>query len=289
VIVSTLAPEELRKETGFVALLSTDTFDNNQVLRFIQIEEDVDSFFVLRNDIGMCNRVEFDPFCWDTLYNDLKEFKIRLEISEFELNLYGGASLVLLVGMIAATSHLPVSRILGAWLIWPILYAVIYKRRRSKLASVNFFTLDGRDRKYQPFNNMCVSTDDIIMEKINEFKFFKALFKFTLQGRYLVHTLLKVTESVDYEWLKNGVKMKDFKRLASLSATIYERDVGIITPNAKAFYPAPRKQNEMCVVFIINANGEVTSLQMTRGQYEKAAHNVKEGKDTPSMENMFFK
>ena len=288
IIVSTKAPEELRNVPGFTTLLSTDTFDNNQILRFIQIEEDVDSFFVLRNDIGMCHRVDFDPFQWNTAYNDLRAFKIRLEISELELNIYGGASLVLLVGLFSATFKLDVSIILAIWLFLPVLFAVVYRRRRSKLASINFFTLDGKDRKYQPYNNICVSTDDIIMRKIYNFKFFNALFKFTLQGRFLVHTLLKVAEKVNYEWLDTGLKLCDFKRLASTAATIYERDVGVITPNARVFFPAPRKQNDMCVVCTVNVTGEVTSLQMTRTQFEKATHSLPDGKDTPSVENMFI-
>ena len=51
------------------------------------------------------------------------------------------------------------------------------------VSKISVFTLDGKDRKYQPYNNVCVSSDDVIMERIHEFKFFKALFKFTLQGR----------------------------------------------------------------------------------------------------------
>lgn len=49
----------------------------------------------------------------------------------------------------------------------------------------------------------------------------------------MVHTLLKATETVPYDWLDEGLKVKDFKRFAALAATTYERDVGIITPNAK--------------------------------------------------------
>jgi hypothetical protein len=289
IIVSTQPPEAIRDESGFIALLSTSTFDNNQILRFIQIEEDVDSFFVLRNDIGMCSRVDFDPFEWETLVSDLKAFKIRLEISEWELNVYGGASLVLLVGLLASTTQLRVSFILAAWVIWPVVWAIKYRRRKSKLASVNFFTLDGKDRKYQPFNNICVSTDDTIVKKIHAFKFFKSLFKFTVQGRYLVHTLLKVTENVNYEWLRTGLKMKDFKRLACLAAIAYERDVGVITPNAKVFYNAPRTHHDSCVVCIMHANGEITSQQMQRSQFELAAKGLKDGADTHSLEEMFYK
>lgn len=289
IIVSTQSPEDIRRNSGFIALLSTDTFENNQILRFIQIEEDVDSFFVLRNDIGMCTRVEIDPFEWETLASDLKAFKIRLEISEMELNVYGGLSLVMLVGLFAAQSHMRVAIILTAWVVLPILLAVKYRRRKSKLASINFFTLDGKDRKYQPFNNVCVSTDDIIMERIYAFRFFKALFKFTMQGRYLVHTLLKATENVDYEWLKTGLKMKDFKRLACLAAIVYERDVAVITPHAKVYYCAPRTHHELCVVCIMHANGEITSQQMKRRQFEAVSQGLKEGRDTHSLENMYFK
>ena len=288
IIISTKAPEELRIVTGFTALLSTDTFDNNQILRFIQIEEDVDSFFVLRNDIGMCHRVDFDPFQWNSFYNEFKDFKIRLEISELELNIYGGASLVMIACLFSATSKLPVSSILTAWVLIPLILAIIYRRRRSKLASINFFTLDGKDRKYQPYNNICVSTDDVIMKKIYDFKFFNALFKFTLQGRYLIHTLLKITEKVPYDWLETGLKLRDFKRLACMAATVYERDVGVITPNGRVFYSAPRKHNNMCVICTVNVNGEVTSQLMTRLQFNKATDTLPEGKDTPSVENMFI-
>eukprot|EP01032_Pedospumella_encystans_P019027 gene19027-21643_t len=181
IIVSIKPPEELRLLDGFKALLSIDTFDNNKIVRFIQIEQDVDSFFVLQNDVGMCHRVEFDPYQWTNVLEDLQDFKLRVEITELELNLYGGASFVLLVGLFSAFSHLPTSSILVAWAIWPVIYALMYRKRKSKLASINLFTLDGKDRKYQPYNSVCVSSDDVIMTRIHEFKFFKALFKFTLQ------------------------------------------------------------------------------------------------------------
>jgi hypothetical protein len=288
IIVSTKDPEMLRELEGFSSLLSTDTFNSNQILRFIQIEEDVDSFFVLRNDIGMCQRFEHDPFRWASVWDDFINFKLRVEISELELNLYGGLSFVLLVGLFSATSHLPVSSILAAWALWPILFAVYCRRRRSKIASINFFTLDGKERKYQPFNNIVVSTDDVILNKIHEFKFFKALFKYCRQGKFLIHSLLKVTESVKYDWLELGLMVRDFKRLASLCVSIYELDVGIVTPNARRYYSAPRRANDMSVVFTVHYSGEVTAAKMSKSSFELAFNGLRNGDDVPSLENMFL-
>eukprot|EP01032_Pedospumella_encystans_P024728 gene24728-27954_t len=256
IIVSTKVPEELRLDPGFIALLSTSTFDSNQVLRYIQIDPDVDSFFVLRNDIAMCHRIEYDAFQHEGLLQAILDHDIHLEVSQQLLELYGGLSLVLLVILFIATIEIQVKLVLLSWLFWPVVAAVVFCRTKSKLASINFFTLDGKDRKYQAFNSICVCNDDIILSKIRTFMFFRALSRFTVQEKFLVHTLLKVVENVNYDWLSVGLKLKDFKRLAGLAVTTYEKDVGIITPNARMYFHAPRKANETCVVCIINVKGE---------------------------------
>jgi hypothetical protein len=292
IIVSTKAPEELAVMPGFTALLRSTTFDNNQILRFIQIEEDVDTFFVLRNDIGMCHRVEYESRHWGDIMRVLRDehrLSFGLDVTVQDLEFYGGATLVLIVGLIASVESVNVTAALLSWVTWPIAAAVLFRRRKSMLASVNFFTLDGRDRKYQPFNNICVANDDVILTKIRSFSFFCALSRYTLQEKYLIHTLLKITESVQYEWLNCGLTVRDFKHLASLAAITYEKDVGVITPHARMYYSAPRRHNDICVVCVINVKGEVSSAQMTRAQFAKATKSLPDGDDTSRVERMLLR
>jgi hypothetical protein len=292
IIVSTKAPEELAVMPGFTALLRTSTFDNNQILRFIQIEEDVDTFFVLRNDISMCHRVEYESRQWSDILRVLREehrLSFGLDVTAQDLEIFRGATLVLMVGLIVSVESVNVTAALLSWVTWPIAAAVLFRRRRSMLASVNFFTLDGRDRKYQPFNNICVANDDVILTKICSFSFFCALSRYTLQEKYLVHTLLKITESVQYDWLNCGLTVRDFKHLASLAAITYEKDVGVITPHARMYYSAPRRHNDICVVCVISVKGEVNSVQMTRVQFAKATKSLPDGEDTSRVENLLLR
>lgn len=286
IIVSTKVPEELRLDPGFIALLSTSMFDSNQVLRYIQIDPDVDSFFVLRNDIAMCHRIEYDSCEHEGLMQALLDCNVHLEVSPQLLELYGGLSLVLLVILFIATIEIQIKIVLLSWLFWPLVAVLVFCRTKSKLASINFFTLDGKDRKYQAFNSICVANDDVILSKIRSFMFFRALGRFTV---HLVHTLLKVVENVNYDWLNVGLKLKDFKRLAGLAVTTYEKDVGIITPNARMYFHAPRKINETCVVCIINVKGEVCSQQMTQSHFMRATKNLPDSDDSNSLENMLLK
>lgn len=298
IIVSTRIPEELNGLTGFNQLLSTNAFDNNQILRFIQIVEDVDSFYVLRNDIGMCHRIDYKSFLWTDVIADFQNFKPRVEISDLELNLYGGASLVLLVGLFSATEHLHVSVILMAWVIWPILFALVYRRKRNKMASINFFTLDGSERKYQPYNNINICTDDVIQQKIQAFQFFDTLYKLSLQGKYLMHIVLKCAENVKYDWLSTGIKVADFKRLARMAATLYQLDVCVVTPTARIVYAAPKHhklKKDICVVFTISMKDKeqdlafVQSAQMTKVHFDKAFKSMPFGHEDLEFENMFLK
>lgn len=291
IIISTKVPEELRYDPGFIALLSTSTFDSNQVLRYIQIDDDVDSFFVLRNDIGMCHRVEYDAvqLSNSSLLQQMIGRNVHLEIPPELLTLYGGLSLVLLVALFVINEETQIKPVLFSWLVLPLIVAVLFCRVKSKLASVNFFTLDGKDRKYQAFNSVCVSNDGVILAKIRTFMYFRALCQFTVQEKFLVHTLLKITEGLPYDWLSTGLKMRDFKRLAGLAVNTYEKDVGIITPNARLYFHAPRAVNQHCVVCIINVKGEVCSQQMTKDHFMRATKNLPDSDDSNSLENMLLK
>jgi hypothetical protein len=268
-----------------------------QVLRFIQIEEDVDSFFVLRNDVGMCQRVDFNPFQWEDVKKDLHRVRLRIQISDLELNVYGGASLVLLMVLFSATHKLPVSTILLFWIIWPVVFALIYRRKQSKLASINFFTLDGKDRKYQPYNNVQISTDQKIQKRISEFKFVNTLFKISAQGKFLVHIILKCAESCKYEWLIHGLKVGDFRRLASMAATLHNTDIAVVTPKGKAYYAAPkhhRVRDDACVVFNIIApdsrskHAVVRSTPMTKKTFDSAFAKLEYRLDSVDFENLFL-
>lgn len=291
IIISTKVPEELRLDPGFIALLSTSTFDSNQVLRYIQIDDDVDSFFVLRNDIGMCHRMECDAVQLNnsSLLQQILDRNIHLEIPPELLTLYGGLSLVLLVALFVINEETQVKPVLFSWLVLPLIVAVLFCRVKSKLVSVNFFTLDGKDRKYQAFNSICISNDGVILSKIRTYMYFRALCRFTVQEKFLVHTLLKVTEDLQYDWLNTGLKMRDFKRLAGLAVNTYEKDVGIITPNARLYFHAPRAANQHCVVCIINVKGEVCSQQMTKDHFMRATKNLPDSDDSNGLENMLLK
>lgn len=297
IIVSTKVPEELNDLPGFPSLLNTDAFDNNQVLRFIQIEEDVDSFFVLRNDVGMCHRVDFNPFQWKDVHADLHKFRLRIQISDLELNLYGGASLVLLVILFSATRDLPTTSILTFWVAWPVLFALIYRRKQSKLASINFFTLNGKERMYQPFNNIQISSDQKIQKRIADFKFVDALYKISPQGRFLLHILLKCAENLKYEWLIHGLRVRDFRRLASMAAALHNTDIAVVTPRGKAYFPAPkhrRVKEDACVVFSITAPEQkgkvavVRSTNMTKKTFESAFAGLEYRLEPPEFESLYL-
>lgn len=299
IIVSTVIPEELNSLPGFLTLLSTQSFDNNQILRFIQIEEDVDSFFVMRNDIGMCHFIDHYPFRWDDIRHDLHSFKLRVEISDLELNFYGGATIVLLVGLFAAERNLHVSAILAVWVIWPVIFALIYRRKRSKLASINFFTLSGRDREYQPYHNISISSDNVIQKRITEFLFFVTLFKVTTQGRFLLHVVLKCTESVKYDWLITGLQVRDFKRLVAMACTVHLVDIAVVTPSSRMLYTAPKRRKikekeHLCVVFTISTKdrthraASIISAEMTLAQFNRAFNDLPFGHEDNDFETLFL-
>ena len=298
IIVSTKVPEDLNSLPGFPSLLNTDTFSNNQILRFIQIEEDVDSFFVLHNNIGMCNCIEFNPFKWSDIHSDLRNFKFRVYISDLELNLYGGASLVLLVALFSLTQKVHTSAILTAWVIWPVLFALMFRRKKSKLASINFFTLSEGERKYQPYNNIHIYTDNMIQKHIADFEFFNTLFKISMQGKYLMHIVLKCTESLRYDWLVKGIRVRDFRRLVSMAATLHQTDIALVTPRFRTYASAPKNyqvNEKACVVFNLSVLNQkektatVKSVPMMKAQFEKAFGNLPYGVENYEFENLYLK
>lgn len=299
IIVSTVIPEELNSLPGFLTLLSTESFNNNQILRFIQIEEDVDSFFVMRNDIGMCHFIDHYPFRWDDIRHDLHNFKLRVEISDLEVNFYGGATIVLLVGLFAAQRNLHVSAILAIWVAWPVIFALIYRRKRSKLASINFFTLSGRDREYQPYHNISISSDNVIQKRVTGFKFFDTLIKVSMQGRFLMHVVLKCTESVKYDWLITGLQVRDFKRLAAMACTVHLVDIAVVTPSSRMLYTAPKRRKikekeHLCVVFTISTKdrsrriASVISAEMTQVQFNRAFSDRPFGHEDNDFESLYL-
>lgn len=305
IIVSTEEIEYLSQNPEFINLLNTNTFNNNQVLRFIQIEKDVDSFFVIRDDVGICNRAQTNNHrCGD---------RNELDISDFELSLYFAATIVsYLLGVLLVACFVQISSnsngddadetgtivmllfIFGRFLLnfllvfAPFVYAFGFRNKKSKLASINFFTLDSKDRKYQPYNNVVVATDDAILKKIQNFKFFSAMFKFTRQSKFLLHSLLKCAENIKYDWINKGLQLKDFKRLAALAASIYEKDVGIITPNAKVYYKSPRHSSPTCVVFTALSTGVIKADLMVVDLFDRVAADLPEGPDDLFVENTFY-
>lgn len=295
IIITTLPAEQLCKLKEFAELLDTDTFDNNQTLRFIQLEDDVDSFFVLRDDIAVCSRTEALFFKWSNLFYDFANFKIRLNISDFELSLFGGFALIFSVLLVLLVYENPDSVAVFAWhtvcevlIVGTPILALMFRMRKSKLASINFFTLSSKDRKYQPFNNIIVASDIEILRKIQDFKFFYPLFKFTPQSKYLIHTLLKCNENCTYDWINLGLKLKDFKRMAALAVSIFEKDVGIITPNAKVYYRAPRYSSNTCVVFFVLSTGTIKADHMLVDIFDRAAAGLRDGADDFDVENTFY-
>ena len=99
---------------------------------------------------------------------------------------------------------------------------------------------------------------------------------------------MKVAETISYDWLNMCITVRDYKRIASLAVITYEKDVAIITPNACTYYSAPRRQNELCVVCVINNKGDVSSTLMTPMQFRTVTARLPEGADADDIENMLL-
>lgn len=231
IIITTLELNQLDKSLTFELLMNTDAFSSNQVLRIIQIRDDIDSFKVERDVMGMCHNVSVamgNPFV-----NPVKN-KLRVDIRDQELTVYGSVTVVLLVVTFVSSTPIHLSSILVAWITLPVLFAVLFRRKRHKLTSIVLFSLEGVERNFEPQLNLIVRTDDKILHSIAQFKFFHTLQKLSPLGEaYLIHVLLSCMEGVTYNWPTCGIQINQFKRLVEKLAALYGVDFAIVTPRAK--------------------------------------------------------